>query len=162
MTKRIGDRPHKKRCRHCSKWFVPDRRNYPKQHYCGKGECRQASKKASQRKWLRKNQGYFSDGPERSTNLDRVRAWRAQNPKYWQREKRNQKTQRQSSDRKNLSAIQTSSSAPGTIADQSLPSRSSTLQDRFGSQPSEKTSVPTQNNETSLQDLLIKHHFVLE
>lgn len=162
MTNRIGDRPHKKRCSHCKKWFVPDRGNYPKQHYCGKEGCRQASKQASQKKWLTKNPGYFRDGPETSTNLERVRAWRARNPKYWQRERRFQETLDKCSDTKNDSAIQTSSCVSQTVLDQSLPPRSLTLQDLFSSQLSEKTSIPTQNSETALQDLLIKHHFVLE
>jgi len=162
MTNRIGDRPHKKRCRHCKKWFVPDRRNYPKQHHCGKRECRQAGKQASQKKWLMKNPGYFRDGPEASTNLERVRAWRARNPKYWQRKRRFQETLDKCSDTKNGSAIQTSSYGSQIVSEPSLPSRSVTLQDLFSSQLSEKTSIPTQNVETALQDLLIKHHFVLE
>lgn len=162
MTKRICGRPHKKRCRHCKTWFVPDRRNYPKQRYCGKRECRQASKKASQRKWLAKNPSYFRDSPEVSPNLERVRAWRARNPKYWQREKRNQERLTKCSDTKNDSAIQIGSSASRAVMEQSFPSRSPTLQDLLISQLPEKTSIPAQNSETALQDLLIKHHFVLE
>ena len=60
------------------------------------------------------------------------------------------------------SAIETSSCPSRMVVEQSAPPRSPTLQDLFFSQLSEKTSIPTQNSETALQDLLIKHHFVLE
>ena len=45
--------------------------------------CRQASKAASQRRWLRKpdNRDYFS-GP---THVERVRQWRQAHPGYWRR-----------------------------------------------------------------------------
>jgi hypothetical protein len=68
----------KKRCRHCRKLFTPDPRNRKKQKYCSKPECRQASKAASQRKWLRKNPDYFCG----ETHVERVRKWRCDNPGY--------------------------------------------------------------------------------
>lgn len=162
MPKRIVDRPHKKRCRSCSEWFVPDCRNYPHQHFCGKPECRQASKTASQKKWLAKNPDYFRDGPEKSTNLERVRAWRARNPKYWQREKRFQNPTKQCSSTKTAAISQENSDATVSITEQSLPPTPLTLQDLLIPQFSEESSVPLQNKEIALQDLLIKHHFVLE
>jgi hypothetical protein len=59
-------------------FFTPDPRNAYHQEYCSKPECRKASKKASQAKWLGKpeNQNYFS-GP---TNVQRMKDWRNAHP----------------------------------------------------------------------------------
>ena len=72
------------RCQHCRKLFKPDHRNRNRQRYCKTPACRQASKAASQRKWLQKpeNKNYFK-GP---INAGRVQAWRKQNPGYWKRD----------------------------------------------------------------------------
>jgi len=77
------ERIKRKKCRNCKKLFVPDPRNRKKQKYCSKPECRGASKKASQEKWLSKpqNKNYFR-GP---TNVARVMQWREQNPEYRKR-----------------------------------------------------------------------------
>jgi hypothetical protein len=74
MSKRI----QKRKCKHCMDFFTPDPRNAYHQEYCSKPECRKASKKASQAKWLGKpeNQNYFS-GP---TNVQRVKDWRKAHP----------------------------------------------------------------------------------
>jgi hypothetical protein len=76
----------KKKCRHCRRLFVPDHRNREKQNYCQEGPCRKVSKKASQKKWLRKpeNEDYFSN-PD---NVERVQKWRKGVPEYWKRTKR--------------------------------------------------------------------------
>jgi len=76
----------KKKCRHCRRLFVPDPRNQDRQEYCQKKLCRQASRIASQKKWLNKpeNENYFQ-GPEHG---ERVREWRKKNPGYWKRSKR--------------------------------------------------------------------------
>jgi hypothetical protein len=68
---------------HCAELFHPDARNTYHQRYCSKAECRQASKAASQRRWLGKtaNGDYFR-GP---ANVQRVRAWRAEHPGYGRR-----------------------------------------------------------------------------
>jgi hypothetical protein len=44
-----------------------------------KPECQAASKQASQRKWSRKNPGYFRG----DVHVKRVRAWRRRHPGYW-------------------------------------------------------------------------------
>lgn len=74
----------KKRCRNCSRLFKPDHRNKDRQNYCDEPECKQASKTASQGKWLNKpaNRNYFS-GPE---NVLRVKEWRKTNPGYWRKQ----------------------------------------------------------------------------
>lgn len=73
----------RKRCRHCNALFIPDHRNRDRQNYCRLPECRDASKAASQQKWLDKpeNQDYFR-GPE---NVKRVQRWRKGNPGYSKR-----------------------------------------------------------------------------
>ena len=73
----------KHKCKNCRDLFRPDPRNLRHQHYCSKPACRQASKAASQRRWLGKaeNQDYFRG----SANVQRVQAWRAAHPGYWKR-----------------------------------------------------------------------------
>ncbi|WPL17982.1 hypothetical protein Thiowin_03030 [Thiorhodovibrio winogradskyi] len=73
-------RRRRRKCLHCGELFHPDARNVHHQRYCGKGECRRASKAASQRRWLDKaaNRDYFR-GP---SNVERVRDWRAKHPGY--------------------------------------------------------------------------------
>jgi len=60
------------------------RYNLKRQKFCDKPECKVASKKHSQQKWLSKpqNRGHFS-GP---ANVIRVQQWREQNPGYWKLE----------------------------------------------------------------------------
>ena len=48
-----------RKCCHCGIWFRPHGRNAWHQRFCLKPECQVASKRASQRKWCRKNPGYF-------------------------------------------------------------------------------------------------------
>jgi hypothetical protein len=70
----------KKRCKHCRKLFPPDPRNAKRQKYCRESDCRKASKKDSQQRWLNKpeNRDYFRC-PE---NVTRVQQWRKANPGY--------------------------------------------------------------------------------
>ncbi len=81
----------KKRCRNCRRLFKPDWRNQKRQRYCEKPDCRKASKKASQEKWLSKpeNVGYFS-GKE---NVVRVQEWRGKNPGYSKKDKKSKPLQ---------------------------------------------------------------------
>ena len=76
-------RMKKKKCRHCGTLFLPDARNAKRQEYCAKPECKKASKKASQQRWLQKpeNKNYFK-GP---TNVQRVQEWRKVHPGYSRR-----------------------------------------------------------------------------
>lgn len=76
----------RRKCRHCEELFQSDRRNLWHQRYCSKPSCRQASKAASQRRWLGKpqNRDYFR-GP---AHVERVRGWRAAHPRYWHRSAR--------------------------------------------------------------------------
>jgi hypothetical protein len=78
------------KCKNCLTFFRPDPRNAKRQKFCGKPECRKASKKASQRKWLNKleNKDYFR-GPE---NVKRVQQWRSEHPGSWRRNKTKAKT----------------------------------------------------------------------
>ena len=75
----------KKKCKHCKELFPPDPRNANRQKYCSKPDCRKASKKDSQQRWLSKpeNREHFR-GPE---NVVRVQQWRKDNPGYWKKTK---------------------------------------------------------------------------
>jgi hypothetical protein len=74
----------KRKCKHCRTFFNPDPRSVRRQRYCAQPACRQASKAASQRRWLRKpdNRDYFR-GP---AHVERVRQWRQAHPGYWRRQ----------------------------------------------------------------------------
>lgn len=78
-------RPKRCKCRCCSEFFFSDYRNRERQRYCGKPACQQASKSASQRRWLRTPFGrrYFRE----ADNVERVRQWRKAHPGYWKRKK---------------------------------------------------------------------------
>ncbi len=73
----------RRRCLCCQKLFSRDPRLHQRQKYCSEPECRAASKQSSQRRWLRKpdNVEYFRG----EQHVDRVQAWRAQNPGYWRK-----------------------------------------------------------------------------
>jgi hypothetical protein len=74
----------KKKCPHCRLLFPPDARNGSRQKFCCKTpECRKASKKDSQTRWLEKpdNLDYFRS-PE---NCERVEKWRNNHPGYSRR-----------------------------------------------------------------------------
>jgi hypothetical protein len=73
-----------RKCKHCRTFFAPDPRNVRRQRYCAQPACRQASKAASQRRWLQKpgNRDYFT-GP---IQVERVRQWRQAHPGYWRRQ----------------------------------------------------------------------------
>jgi hypothetical protein len=79
MAKQI----RKCKCKNCRAFFLPDPRNAWHQQYCSEPECRKASKAASQKKWLMKeeNRHYFR-GP---LNVQRVQQWRSNHPGYWRR-----------------------------------------------------------------------------
>lgn len=73
----------KRKCKHCQTFFAPDPRSARRQRYCSTPACRQASKTASQRRWLQhpNNRDYFRGPP----HVERVRQWRQTHPGYWRR-----------------------------------------------------------------------------
>ena len=73
-----------RKCRCCRQWYLPQPHNAYHQRYCVQPACRLASKRHSQRKWLRKNPDQHR-GPE---NVTRVRDWRARHPGYGREAKR--------------------------------------------------------------------------
>jgi hypothetical protein len=79
----------RRKCKNCHSFFLPDPRNAGRQKFCGKPECRKASKRESQRKWLNKpeNRDHFRG----QDNVERVQQWRAAHPGYWRR-KRSEET----------------------------------------------------------------------
>jgi hypothetical protein len=68
---------------HCSELYHPDPRAKDRQIYCSAPECKRASKRSGQQICLQKpdNKDYFT-GPNQ---VDRVRAWRVNNPGYWKK-----------------------------------------------------------------------------
>jgi len=70
-------------CLNCKATFTPDPRNAGRQKYCPASECKAASKRASQAKWLAApaNQDYHR-GAEA---VARVKAWRQAHPEYSRR-----------------------------------------------------------------------------
>lgn len=74
------------KCSHCNEFFLADYRNRQRQEFCTKEACRAASKRESQRRWLKKpgNEDYFCG----QANTQRVKEWRQENPGYWKRSKR--------------------------------------------------------------------------
>ena len=84
MTKKDKRTKNRKcKCLHCKELFIADYRNRTRQKYCSKPECRQASKRASQHKWVTSAKGndYFK-GPD---NVLRVQQWRKEHPGYWRK-----------------------------------------------------------------------------
>lgn len=75
----------RRKCRCCKKFFLTDYRNGNRQRFCSQPDCRGASKKASQRRWLRQpaNRDYFR-GPRQ---VQRVQDWRKEHPGYWRKTK---------------------------------------------------------------------------
>src|SRR2546428_4349 len=74
----------KRKCKHCQTFFVPHPRSAGRQRYCSTPKCHQASKAASQRRWLHKPAKRDSfTGP---TQVERVRQWRKANPGSWRRQ----------------------------------------------------------------------------
>ena len=73
----------RRKCHCCTKSFIPDPRNQSRQHYCPQPACRQASKAASQRRWLSKaaNRDYFRGADQ----VRRVQFWRKSHPGYWRK-----------------------------------------------------------------------------
>lgn len=108
----------RRRCLHCNELFHPDPRNRTRQRYCSQTACRQASKKASQARWLTKpaNQDYFR-GP---ANTERNRRWRAAHPGYWRHPQRS-RTQQDSSlpqepENQSLTPVQTAPAQQDPLA----------------------------------------------
>jgi hypothetical protein len=68
------------KCLCCQDFFLPSKPNRGRQRFCAKQPCRKASKARSQRQWSQQasNRDYFR-GP---AHVERVRAWRKQNPGY--------------------------------------------------------------------------------
>jgi hypothetical protein len=108
----------RRKCRCCTKFFFPDPRNQTRQHYCSQPACRQASKAASQRRWLSKpgNRDYFRGADQ----VLRVKLWRQSHPGYWRtKAPSSQGTQTVESQSTNLgqTSCNVPSALPGTLQD---------------------------------------------
>jgi len=113
--------PTRRKCRCCKKFFVPDPRTQDRQRYCFQSACRQASKAASQRRWLSKDgNGDHFRGPN---EVRRVQLWRQNHPGYW-RKKRTSSESTQAVDSQPADPDQSSCNVPrallGTLQDDCL------------------------------------------
>jgi len=77
----------KKRCSCCGRLFVPDRRVGARQKTCS-AACRKIRKSESNRRFRRKNPGYWVG------RYEVVRAWRQEHPGYQREWRRRRKEQR--------------------------------------------------------------------
>jgi hypothetical protein len=107
----MSTRQTRRKCQCCKKFFSPDYRNRDHQHYCSEPSCRQASKRASQRRWLgqRKNRDYFRG----SAHVRRVQDWRKAHPGYW-KGCTSASDQSQTPEKQALNPEQKSCSVPGS------------------------------------------------
>ncbi len=75
-----------KRCKICKKVFRPAPRRWKKQAVCHRKKCRKQVKKDEQKRWLRKEAGYFRDRyPTLKGHWDYagyLRDYRAEHPEY--------------------------------------------------------------------------------
>jgi len=78
--------PGTKKCLCCHIFFKPTPQSKGRQNYCSKPQCKKASKKASQKKWLSKpeNSHYFKD----ADNVQRVQQWRTDKLNYCKKSKK--------------------------------------------------------------------------
>ena len=143
MKKKI----RRRRCKNCDDLFKPDPRNLKRQKFCRKSECKEASTRYSQQKWLLepKNRDYFS-GP---ANVIRVQQWRQQNPDYSTR-KTSEKTSPLIK-----GALQETLSTDTTI-NKGFPNdlMQISLQDPLSAKTLVVISFDTQLNKTTLQDII--------
>ena len=135
------------RCKNCEDLFKPDPRNLKRQKFCKKSDCKIASKRYSQQKWLEKpkNKDHFS-GP---VNVTRVQQWRQENPGYWKRKKvKNANPLIKDALQETLSA--------NSLTDKGFSSDliQTALQDSLSSKTLVIISFDTQLNKTALQDII--------
>ena len=102
------------KCLGCRGLFFSDYRNVGHQRYCGKPDCRKLSKKASQRRWLRKPKNW--DVFRGSANVLRVQRWREAHPGYWKGRKLKtpQPDDPQMTQPEEVSSVQSSCNVPGS------------------------------------------------
>ena len=99
------------KCLSCGEVFTTDVRNRGRQKYCGKSECRRASKTASQHRWLSQpqNRHYFRD----AENAARVRRWQQAHPGYWRNTMRSRRrTLQETSPSKALIPLENGTESP--------------------------------------------------
>ncbi len=124
--------PGTKKCFNCHTFFKPTPQSKGRQNYCSQPDCKKASKKASQKKWLSKpeNSHYFNG----HDNVLRVQQWREINPNYCHH----------------------SNKGSSEVVDSETP-----LQETLMLQDTDKHKKTDILNSTTLQEMLISQVFVL-
>jgi len=129
---------------------MPDARHVRDQHYCSSPECRKASKKASQKRWLESAKGAEYRDPEE--NKRRVRLWRQSNPGYWRR-----------GGQRDSPALQDTSN-PQPVDNEAVTDKLATvaLQDTLFSQPALVVGLIAHLSGSALQDTIVEvaRHYV--
>lgn len=133
-------RKRKRKCLFCRDIFLPKPNNAWHQEYCKKIKCRKASKAASQRRWLNKeeNKSYFRN----EDNVKRVQQWRKSHPGYWKRKRSCDKNALQ-----DLANAQDEEKQKDTS-----PLASNALQDLVSAQPAVLIGLIAQITGSTLQD----------
>jgi hypothetical protein len=124
----------RRRCLNCQELFFPHPRTLQK--YCTEPACREASKKASQQRWLQKpeNRDYFR-GPQ---HVSRVRAWRKAQPDQEQKAPRSARPLQETITRQHV--------------DRGRKTSTLTLQETIELQPSERVAESALRITGALQD----------
>jgi len=143
MKKKI----RRRRCKHCHDLYKPNPRNLKRQKFCDKPECKIASKRYCQQKWLEKpkNKDHFSG----QVNVIRVQQWRQENPGYWKRKKvKNANSLIKDALQETLSA--------NNLTDKGFSSDliQTALQDSLSAKTLVIIGFDTQLNKTALQDII--------
>lgn len=78
----------KRKCKNCGILFRPNKNNAYHQHYCTKSECKQASAKASKRKYRKRKS---RDQAFKIRESERVKKYQRENPDYYKKRKKSSK-----------------------------------------------------------------------
>jgi len=76
------------KCKNCGNYFYPDNYNRYHQHYCGRSECRKASRLACAKTYRKKKS---KDKEFRRIESERVKCWQRKNRNYWKNRQKSSK-----------------------------------------------------------------------
>ena len=76
------------KCKNCGNYFYPDNFNRHHQRYCGRLECRKASRLASARSYRKKKS---KDKEFRYRESERAKQWQRKNRNYWKNRQKSSK-----------------------------------------------------------------------
>lgn len=159
-------RNRKRRCPYCNAIYFPDPRIKDRQRACKEQECQRRRKRESQRRWVKRNPGYFRGRYPNtkewlSTHPDYIKRYRETHPEYV---KRNREAQRQRDNRrrkgcKGVLDIQDKILIqPLENIDKNLTSPLLDIQDKIRCQPIDIIKFLAQLPCLDIQDKIALHH----